>query len=45
MSLESERKRWEEETLKPVTDRFPETKIPFPDDVRDPTVPSGFSNK
>ncbi len=29
MTLKSERKRWEEETLKPVTDRFPERKSKF----------------
>jgi len=29
MSLDSERNRWEEETLKPVTDRFPERKSDF----------------
>ena len=29
MSLESERKRWEDETLRPVTDRFPERKPEF----------------
>ncbi len=29
MSLESERKRWEEQTLKPVTNRFPERKSEF----------------
>ncbi|MBL7164742.1 MAG: methylmalonyl-CoA mutase family protein [Anaerolineales bacterium] len=29
MSLKNERKRWEEETLRPVTDRFPERKSEF----------------
>ncbi|MBU1660871.1 MAG: methylmalonyl-CoA mutase, partial [Chloroflexi bacterium] len=29
MTLESERKRWEDETLRPVTDRFPERKPEF----------------
>jgi methylmalonyl-CoA mutase N-terminal domain/subunit len=29
MSLETEKKRWEEETLKPVIDRFPERKKEF----------------
>ena len=29
MTLESEQKRWEEETLKPVTNRFPERKPEF----------------
>ena len=29
MSLQDEQKRWEDETLKPVTDRFPERKPEF----------------
>ena len=29
MNLKSEQDRWEEETLKPVTDRFPERKSEF----------------
>ena len=29
MSLENEKERWEQETLKPVTDRFPERKEDF----------------